>query len=244
MKTTSGETGRPARVLNALLELLREIGPFALAGLLGALLFLFLFAWLSEEVFTSEFTSFDSSVALWLHGFANPALDTIFNAFSTIGGVVGIALLTVAAFAYLVWRRHHHAAWAVVVAVIGGVVISEALKFLFQRPRPDLWPGAHVLGFSFPSGHATLSLCLFGMFAWLGWHYIKSEAVRAAWTALMVVLIVMIGLSRIYLGAHYPSDVLAGYLTGGFWLVALLSGEDIYNRLRGERPPERHIQTK
>src|SRR5204862_5520768 len=117
-----------------------------------------------------------------------------------------------------------HAAWLRAVIMVGGVLINQLLKTLFHRSRPELWPGAQIAGFSFPSGHAMMSLCLFGTFIWLGMKYIKSGPARTAWTTLMVLLILLIGLSRIYLGAHFLSDVLAGYIAGGIWLVAVLSG--------------------
>lgn len=221
----------------ALVKLLREIGAFALIGLVSAVILLALFAKLSEDVFTNEFSAFDNNVALWVHSFASSTLDALFNAFSILGGTVSIAALTIVAFGLLMWRGYKMAAWRLALAIIGGVVINEALKFLFHRARPELWAtrGEQVAGFSFPSGHAALSLCLFGMFIWLGWRYLKRPWARVGWTVLMLFLIAMVGLSRIYLGAHYPSDVLAGYLSGTIWLIALLSGADIYHRLRVDK---------
>jgi len=162
----------------ALRDLLTEVGPLALLGIVGAIVLLLLFAWLSDEVFSNETTAFDNNVALWIHSFANPVLDTIANTLSTIGGVISVAVLTIVGFVLLLWRGHAHDAWRLALAVIGGVIINEALKALFHRSRPDLWPGAQVAGFSFPSGHAALSLCLFGTFAWLGWQFIKNKAAR------------------------------------------------------------------
>jgi membrane-associated phospholipid phosphatase len=240
MTTSIRDAQRDRGAGAALVDLLKQVGPFALAGLVGALLLLLLFAKLSEEVFSNEITAFDNNLARWVHSFANPALGAFFSALSVLGGTVGITVLTLIAFAFLMWRGHAHYAWQLAMVVVGGLIINQTLKLLFHRSRPDLWPGGQFAGFSFPSGHATLSLCLFGMFIWLGWRLFKSRAVRIGWTILMVLLILLIGLSRIYLGAHYPSDVLAGYLSGGLWLVALLSGEDIYERLKGEeRPPGR-----
>jgi membrane-associated phospholipid phosphatase len=221
----------------ALLDLLKEVGPLALLGIVAAIVLLLLFAKLSDEVFSNETTAFDNNVALWVHSFANPLLDTVANLLSDIGGVVSVTVLTIVGFALLLWRGHAHDAWRLALAVVGGVIINESLKAIFHRTRPELWPGAQVAGFSFPSGHAALSLCLFGTFAWLGWQFIKNRAARGWWVALMVILIVGIGLSRIYLGAHFPSDVIAGYLSSGLWLAILLSGLDFFYRLVGSRKP-------
>ncbi len=235
MSAATEKSPHRGRAATALLELLQEVGIFALIGLVGAVLLLLLFAKLSEEVFTQEITSLDNNIALWVHGFASPTLDTIFNAFSTLGGAVGVSVLTLLAFGLLLWRGFPRAAWRFAIAVGGGLAINQMLKMVFHRARPQLWPGAHVAGFSFPSGHATLALCLFGMFAWLGWQFIRGSAARTTWMLLMALLIGIIGLSRVYLGAHYPSDVVAGYLSGSFWLLGLLSGTDIYHRLRHDR---------
>jgi undecaprenyl-diphosphatase len=235
MDTPAENTRHTRHLGTALIELLQEVGIFALIGIIGAIGLLLLFAWLSEEVFTQEFTSLDNNTALWVHGFASPALDTLFNAFSALGSF-GVVALTVIAFGYLFWKKHMHDAWRLLIAVIGGLLINQGLKLVFHRPRPDLWDqaGVQFAGFSFPSGHSTLSLCLFGMFIWLGWEYMRKQGARVAWAVLMVLIIAMVGLSRIYLGAHYLTDVLAGYISGTFWLVALLTGSDIYDRLKAQ----------
>jgi membrane-associated phospholipid phosphatase len=235
MNTTDEMTGAAPPLGEALLDLLKEVGPAALLGLLGSLLLLVLFGWLADGVLDQEFTSLDSGVALAIHGWANPLLDTVFGFLSTVGGVVGVPIIGLLAFAGLVWRHQPHHAWRLVLAVVGGVILSTALKYIFGRPRPALWPHAEVSGFSFPSGHATAALCLFGMLGWLGWRLFRPRAARLAWGVFMVALIVLIGLSRIYLGVHYPSDVLAGYITGSFWLLMLLAGSDILARLRHAR---------
>src|SRR6476661_10903282 len=84
-----------------LMDLLKEVGPFALIGLLVALVFLALFAKLSEEVFSQEITTLDKNVSLWVHSFASPPLDFFFNALSTLGGPVGVGILTISALALL-----------------------------------------------------------------------------------------------------------------------------------------------
>lgn len=237
MEKGGEETHRKRRYGQALVDLLKEAGPYALVGLAGAIILLLVFAKLSEEVFTNEITSLDNNSALWVHSFASQGLTSFFTVISEIGGPIGIPLMTAVGFALLVWKKQMHNAWRLVLAVVGGLALNQVLKLVFHRPRPDLWEqqSLHFAGFSFPSGHATLSFCLFGMFIWLGWRYIKGSAIRTVWTALMLVMIGLVGLSRIYLGAHYPSDVLAGYISAAFWLAALLSGSDIFDRVRSNR---------
>lgn len=217
-----------------LLTLLREIGVYILVGLGGALLLLYLFSELTEDLLRNEFSSLDDNLELWVHSFANPVLDLIFNFFTTLGGGWGISILTVGSFVLLVWKRHFYSAIMVLLAVLGGLLINFVLKNLFQRPRPELWEStfARPSSFSFPSGHATLSLCLLGAFIWISWHLLKSQRLKIFLTILMAFTILMVGLSRIYFGVHYPTDVVGGYLSGGFWLALLVSGDGIFTRLR------------
>lgn len=219
----------------ALTSLLREVSPFALIGLLGALALLFVFSKLAEEVFSNEVAGLDNSTSLWVHGFSSPLLDTVFSGLSTYAGVVEVAAASLAGFVMLLWRKHPYEAWRLALVMVGGLILNQVLKFLFRRSRPELWPGSRFAGFSFPSGHAMLSFCLFGMMIWLGWRYLGSQVARITVTLFCGLLILLVGLSRIYLGAHFLSDIVAGYLAAAFWLVAVLSGTDIYRRLRSQK---------
>lgn len=219
-------------VFAALTGLLRQIGWRILLGLAGAIVLLWLFGLLADEIFENEFTSLDNGFERWVHSFANPVLDAVFGFFTTLGSIVGVLVLTVIIFGVLVWRKHLHSAWLVGLAVAGGVVLNQALKFFFHRPRPELWPvtAPRPTTFSFPSGHATVSFCLCGVLIWLGWRFIRPAVWRIVWTILLSFFILMVGLSRIYFGVHYPTDVLGGYISGAFWLVTFLSGVAAYDR--------------
>jgi membrane-associated phospholipid phosphatase len=192
---TNRKPGRPGA---ALIHLVQEVGPFALIGLFGALGLLIIFGKLAEEVFSNEITSLDNGTSLWMHSFANPALDTGFAWLSTGLGVIGVIALSLILFAVLFWRKHPYDAWRLALVMIGGLVLNQALKFIFQRSRPQLWPGSQFAGYSFPSGHAMLALCLFGMLAWLSYRYLHSHPAQIAVTILCGLLIFLIGLSRIY----------------------------------------------
>ncbi len=213
--------------------ILTRIGWVALAGFIGALVLLFLFAELSEEVFKNESASLDKNVGLWSHSFSNPALDFIFNFFTLMGGIPGITALTILTFAVLVLHKNYFSAWILALAVGGGVAINQVLKLLFHRTRPDLWDiYGRPTTYSFPSGHATVSLCYFGILAWLGYRVLERPLARAGWLILMLLFPLLIGLSRIYLGVHYFTDIIGGYLAAGFWLLVLLNGFGIYQRIQ------------
>lgn len=142
--------------------------------------------------------------------------------------LLGSALFLVPLGAFLAWRLtrmgRRPAAILLVVAALGGEALDEALKLLFARPRPAAFFGlAQPETYSFPSGHSMASCCFYGALAMIAAARARSRARRWAIWAGAAALIVCIGFSRIYLGVHYPSDVLGGYLAAVAWL-ALLHG--------------------
>ena len=99
------------------------------------------------------------------------------------------------------------------------VLLNQLLKFIIQRPRPDGFRLASVSGFSFPSGHSMVAMAFFGLLAWLVWHYERDRRMRNMFVAAFALVIVMVGLSRVYLGVHYASAVLAGFCVSAMWLA-------------------------
>ena len=104
------------------------------------------------------------------------------------------------------------------------VVLNQALKFVVQRPRPDGFRLAEVGGYSFPSGHSMAAMAFFGLLVWIVWHYERDRRMRWGLAAAFSLVIVMVGLSRVYLGVHYASDVVAGFCVSLIWLA-------VYTRL-------------
>jgi undecaprenyl-diphosphatase len=221
----------------ALLKLLKQIGLKVLIGLAIALLFLWLFVELSENLLENEFQQLDENFGNWVHSYSSPVLDQVFNFFTSLGNALGIIGITLVTFGLLIWRRHYNYGWLLLLAVGGGIIINQTMKVLFQRPRPQLW--TQVIerpdSFSFPSGHATVAMCYFGVLLWLGIRFFRRPPAKVAWSILILFIIFMIGLSRIYLGVHYLTDVAGGYLSGGFWLLMLLNGSQVYLRLKKPR---------
>jgi undecaprenyl-diphosphatase len=143
--------------------------------------------------------------------------------FTALGstGVLTVMVLAIAGF--LAMTRKGHAALFVLVSVAGGVLISQTMKWAFARPRPDLVPhGAEVFTASFPSGHSMMSAVVY---LTLGALLARTQADRTAKTyvlATAVLLTVLVGVSRVYLGVHWPTDVLAGWALGGVWALLCL----------------------
>jgi undecaprenyl-diphosphatase len=198
--------------------------PFVETAVLGSLgisvLSLLLFARLSREMQNGDIQHFDQAIRSWVHGLASPTMTSMMQALSFTGSwVLGVAfVVSLIVFLKLRWRR---AATWLSVAMAGTLVLDLTLKFAFHRPRPIPFFGATPRTWSFPSGHALFSYCFYGVLAGLIIDRTQSLAVRIAIGCAAVTLIAGIGFSRIYLGVHYPSDVLAGYLAATVWVSAM-----------------------
>jgi membrane-associated phospholipid phosphatase len=202
---------------HVLIDRLRQQG----AWLIVYLVILGVVAWLSTEVWEKETFSFDRSFLLWLHQFANPQLDRLFLFFTALGDpptVVTIFLITIV---WLILKRHYTDGIRFAIACAGGVVINQEMKLFFAKPRPELWPRLITdTTFSFPSGHAVGSMIIYGFMA-----YILAKKLREYKLyiyAIASTVIIATGLSRLYLGIHYPTDVIAGYGVGILWLTTCL----------------------
>lgn len=181
----------------------------------------------------------DQSVYRWAASMRSDPATLFFVTFTQIGGPIGLAILTLGVSA-LLWTRRHRglAAYVVVCGAMGGL-LNLGLKAMFARARPDLAEAlrqAH--GYSFPSGHAMGSMMLLGAFAYVLARTKGPWRLRSATIALLIASIVAVGLSRVYLGVHWISDIAAGYAAGFVWLVvATVSFEAFWRirEIRGER---------
>jgi len=213
----------------------RELARFPLLSLAAAFLSIFLFAWLAEGVAKDQTAQFDSYVRAAVHQWTTPALTRLMFA-ATWMGSIGLAIVAVLAFAlfrHFLWRR---AAIWLLVTVAGATVLVVGLKFAFHRPRPVPFFGAVPQTYSFPSGHSLFSFCFYGVLAGLITARIESRPLRILIWILAATLVFSIGLSRIYLGVHYPSDVLGGYLAGTIWVSTMLALDRLRTRRKNSAP--------
>jgi undecaprenyl-diphosphatase len=194
-------------------------------ALIAAALLLLAFGQLAAEVLEGETLAFDKAVLLALRepdNLAEPIgpawFDEAARDITALGSFACLGLLLAAATGYLLLRRKRATATLLLVSVIGGTIVSTLLKFAFDRPRPDVvTPAARVFTASFPSGHATMSAITFLTIAALLARSKVEVPVKAYVVVLGVLLTLLVGLSRIYLGVHYPTDVLAGWCLGAAW---------------------------
>jgi undecaprenyl-diphosphatase len=192
-----------------------------LLSLAVAVLSLFLLSWIASEMKEGDTTRFDEAVRSWVHQFSSPGLTQVMTAISLLGYnllIVGL-VVAIAVFLFLHWR---HAAGWLAVSVAGGLALDLALKYAFHRPRPQPYFGVAPHSYSFPSGHALCSFCFYVVLAGLIAARTRSVVLRVTVGVIAATLVIAIGLSRIYLGVHYPSDVIAGYLAAAVWVTSLL----------------------
>lgn len=185
------------------------------------------FAELAGEVMEGDTASFDERVLLSMRtpgDLDDPVgpeiLEEIGRDLTALGGVAFLGILTLAVTGFLLIEEKYRSAIYLVVAVVGGVVVSSLLKGYFERPRPDLVAhGSHVYTASFPSGHSMMSTAVFLTLAALLARFHSSPAVRAYLLGTGALLALLVGASRVYLGVHWPTDVLAGWTAGTAWAV-------------------------
>ena len=202
---------------------------------------LWLFGGLAEDVVTNDpLVRFDKAVADYLHGVATPALTTLFLIVTAFGSIEAVALLGVGLAAFFAWGRRWLYLGTWIAAVAGSAILNRLLKELFDRPRPSFeHPLLIETSYSFPSGHAMESLVVYGMLAYYAVVAVKTWRARTAVVFGAALLVLLIGLSRMYLGVHYFSDVAAGYAAGGLWLSTLITGmETVRRRTIRKRGPQ------
>jgi len=202
-----------------------EASVLAVMGLLGALLWLFIS--IAGEVREGETADWDRRLLLALRSAADPAVpwgppwvQEMARDFTALGGVAVLSLMTFAVIGYLLLARKRYAAVAVFVAVAGGLVLSTLLKLGFDRPRPDLVPhGSFVYTTSFPSGHSMMAAVTYLTLGALLARVEGSIRIKIYLLSVAVVLTVLVGVSRVYLGVHWPTDVAAGWTVGAAWAL-------------------------
>jgi len=214
-----------------MVERLRAFGLPLLAALLILAASLWAFGQIVDEQIIEGETGTDERLAEWLHGRATDPLTDVFRVITWTGNFVTLLAVTLVAMAILWYRRRRTDATFVALAFLGGQVLSNAMKLGFRRERPFFPdPLATERTFSFPSGHALVSLAVYGSIALVVARGISSPLRRAILLAGTALFVLAIGFSRLYLGVHFLSDVLAGFAAGTAWLALLYVALELRSR--------------
>jgi len=224
---------------------LNEIGPLLSLSACG--FFAWAFVELADGVLEGETHAFDSTILLALRNpqdLADPLgpgwLEEAARDITGLGGYAILSLLTIATLCYLLMVGKRATALLVLVAIVGGTLLSHGLKLGFERPRPDLVPHAtQVYTASFPSGHAMLSAVTFLTLGALLARAERSRRISAFLMTLAIIVTLLVGASRVYLGVHWPSDVLAGWSVGAAWAsLCWFAALQLQRRGQMEKPGE------
>jgi membrane-associated phospholipid phosphatase len=193
-----------------------------LLGLATAIITLIFFGWLADEALEGDAKNFDDITRAAVHQFATPLLTAIMRGFSFVGSTIALSLGTIFVVVQFARRKWGREAKLFAITMIGAGLLNITLKLAFKRPRPlpffNLSPPET---YSFPSGHSLTSAVFFGALAAILTARIKSRRVRVAMWIVASAMFLLIGLSRIYLGVHYTTDVIAGFAAALIWILVV-----------------------
>jgi undecaprenyl-diphosphatase len=221
-------------------------GIFLIAGAAIAIGATYGFTELAGHVVSGKTQAFDDAILTWIGVHRTPLLTAAMLEITALGTGT-VVIMTVLVSATFLWlTRHRHSAALLGIATVGGLVLNNLLKMGFDRPRPEIFDwGVQAVSSSFPSGHAMNAVIVYGTVAYLVARLQTSHRVRVFTMGFAALIIVLVCGSRLYLGVHYPSDVLAGLTIGLAWAafcMATLEALQLYAKrnapqmLRDEKP--------
>jgi membrane-associated phospholipid phosphatase len=213
------------------------LGLYLTVGFLVCAALVIAFGILADEVFEIAGPGpLDRWMTMRARPLQNSASDALARSITMLGDARFLVVACLATVVFLYHQKHRVTGLLFAGSVIGGWLLETLLKISFHRSRPDLWPALVAeKTASFPSGHATMATVFFGGIAALVFHLSKSRRLRAAALAGAAVFILAVGATRIFLGAHWLTDVLAGFLVGLFWVVICATGTEYFAKRRVRR---------
>jgi undecaprenyl-diphosphatase len=225
-------------------------GIFLVGGAVIALFGTYAFAKFSGHVRSGSTQAFDDAVLRWLAQHRTKPLDAVMLEITFLGTGTVVMMMVAISGMFLWLTRHKYSAVLLLVSTFGGILLNNLLKQGFLRPRPQVvdW-GTTAMSWSFPSGHAMSAAVVYGTVAYLAARLQQRRVTRVLTLACAAILILLICVSRLYLGVHYPSDVIAGLIIGAAWAgfcMATLEAIQLYAKRRApavlahERPAPEH----
>jgi undecaprenyl-diphosphatase len=218
------------------------VGVFLVGGAIIAIIATIGFAELAEHVLAGGTQAFDVAILQWLHLHQHPLLTQLMTEMTYLG-TGSVVVVVVGVCALFLWHTEHkHSARLLLAATIGNIILNGALKFVYHRARPSVfeWQTSAVSS-SFPSGHAMSATVVYGTVAYLLMRLQKHRWAKTLTLTTAVLLILLVCLTRLYLGVHYPSDVMGGIIVGLAWAafcMATLEASLVIARYRAPREVE------
>lgn len=211
------------------------LGSLLLTALAFAVAGLIFFGWLTEEMKEGETQRFDDAARLFVHQFASPALTEAMRFASFLGSMLFLGIFGAIVFVCFWLLKRRRAAWLFAVTMGGAGILLLTLKTVIHRARPEPYFDTILpASYSFPSGHALASFCFYGALAAIITARVENVRVRVVVWICAALIVAWIGISRVYLGVHFPSDVLAGYTAALVWVVAVAVTDRILRHRKSE----------
>ncbi|MEH7377334.1 phosphatase PAP2 family protein [Neobacillus drentensis] len=198
------------------------------------------FSLISLLISDQKIIHFDRTVIDIVQGSETLVLTNVMKFFTFIGSAPFVIVLSLFLLFFLYKVLHHRFELILFAAAItGSAILNGILKQFFQRVRPDFHRLIDIEGYSFPSGHAMNAFTVYGILSFLLWRHIPSRFGRGVLISVSMVMILAIGISRIYLGVHYPSDIIGGYFASGFWITTAILFFQYYQEKRYNKKKQR-----
>jgi undecaprenyl-diphosphatase len=220
---------------------IHSYAPILLVMALGGLAAIgagYLFVELAEQVrlSTSAVYRTDQAIHTWFGHERQPAMTVLLSTATTIGGTAGLGAIVAVVVAMLLLLKERASAIFVVVTAVAGALLNLGLKMIFARARPDVASALAIARwYSFPSGHAMGSFITFGALAYIALRQPWPWVAKSAGLAIALTIVVLVGLSRVYLGVHWTSDIAGGWSAGTVWLASAVVAFEMLLRLRQRR---------
>lgn len=201
---------------------LTKVKDFGIKNIKWIILFFLLIITLMivEDVFEDEIMKLDTIGYNLISNIINPSITPIAIVITSIGGAIVIVAL---AIDVLILVKNRKISFSIILNLVIATILNIILKNIVQRPRPDEYRLITETGYSFPSGHSMVSMAFYGYFIYLTFKYLKNKKLKVLLITFLSILIILIGITRIYLGVHYTSDVIAGFLISICYLIIYTS---------------------
>ena len=200
-----------------------------------------MFGYLAAAIGNESIEHFDLSVINIIQGMEMHWLTPIIKVFTWIGSGYVVAPITIIAFILLFFvYQYREQAFLLVTVVVGTVILNGLLKLYFKRERPEIYRILEETGFSFPSGHTMMAFSLYTIISYILWRNVKTTLKRVLLVLFTTFMILIISTSRIYLGVHYPSDIVGGFIASALWVSIVIA---VYGFYQDRRENKEHRES-
>ncbi|MBD7907592.1 phosphatase PAP2 family protein [Sporosarcina gallistercoris] len=201
---------------------MRELSGRLITAFVSCLILAAVFGYVASSIGNGSIVQFDRPVIDFVQGAETPWLTEVMKVFTTIGSTEAVIAISVITLGLLLYFRQKAQSLLFLIVIGGTAALNLVLKLFYQRARPDLNRLIEISGYSFPSGHTMMATSLYIILAFILWRNARTSG-RILYVIGAIFMISMICISRIYLGVHYPSDVVGGIISSAFWLLIAIS---------------------